>query len=356
MFKYIVKRVLLGILIIFGVSIILYALLDSVPGDFVENRFMSNPNVANSPARINQMRALYGLDASTLGGYIKWMFGDWWMPEKWFWGIYDDGELIEASFWGTMKLNTHGAIAFDFGTSFVYEAPVTEVIADHMWTSFALTLVSLIIYYPLAVFLGTRAAVKQYGAFDYTTTVLTMIGISFPTFFLSAIVIKIFVYDLGWFELGLTSPDFSGSGWDLFWNQAWHLILPMFVVVILSIGSVMRYTRTNMLEVLSADYIRTARAKGLSERSVVYKHAFKNTMIPMVTVLAGLLPSLFGGSMILEDCFNIPGIGQYSYNAMNQGDIMFVMGYNMFLAVLTVIGMILTDIMYVVVDPRVKLT
>lgn len=347
MFKYIVKRVLLGILIIFGVSIILYALLKSVPGDFVVNRFMSNPNVANSPERINQMRALYGLDANIFGGYIKWMFGDWWMPDSWF---YD------GSAFGAMRLNSRGAIAFDFGTSFVYEEPVTEVIADHMWTSFALTLVSLIIYYPLAVFLGTRAAVKQYGAFDYTTTVLTMIGISFPTFFLSAIVIKIFVYDLGWFELGLTSPDFSGSGWDLFWNQAWHLILPMFVVVILSIGSVMRYTRTNMLEVLSADYIRTARAKGLSERSVVYKHAFKNTMIPMVTVLAGLLPSLFGGSMILEDCFNIPGIGQYSYNAMNQGDIMFVMGYNMFLAVLTVIGMILTDIMYVVVDPRVKLT
>lgn len=346
MFKYIVKRVLLGIFIILCVSIILYALVRSMPGDYVVNKLIP-PGTPDAEARADQLRALYGLDTTIFGGYIKWMFGDWWMPDSWFY---------PGSAFGANSFDSRGAIAFDFGTSFLYGEPVTEVIADHMWTSFALTLLSLVIYYPLAVFLGTRAAVKQYGAFDYTTTVLTMIGISFPTFFLSAICIKIFVYDFGWFELGLTSPDFSGSGWDLFWNQAWHLILPMFVVVILSIGSVMRYTRTNMLEVLSADYIRTARAKGLSERSVVYKHAFKNTMIPMVTVLAGLLPSLFGGSMILEDCFNIPGIGQISYQAMYQGDIMFVMGYNMFLAVLTVIGMLLTDIMYVVVDPRVKLT
>ncbi len=332
MVKYIIKRLLLCILILFGVSIILYALLRCMPGDYVTNKFTSNPNVENSAEKLEQMRAIYGLDTDIFTGYIRWLFGN---PEQ----------------------GTKGAILFDFGQSFVYEQPVTQVISDHMWISFLLTLISLIIYYPLAVFLGTRAAVKQYGAFDYATTVLTMIGISFPTFFFSAIVVKIFVYDLGWFETGLQSAGLiNPSGWELFWNQAWHLVLPMFVVVVLSIGSIMRYTRTNMLEVLSADYIRTARAKGLSETSVVYKHAFKNTMIPMVTVLAGLLPGLFGGSMILEDFFDIPGIGQIAYNAMNAGDIPFVMGYNMFLALLTVIGMLLTDIMYVVVDPRVKIT
>ncbi len=331
MLKYIIKRLLLCVLILFGVSVILYALLRCIPGDYVTNKFTANPNVENSEERLAQLRALYGLDTNIFTGYIRWLFGD--------------GET------------SRGAILLDFGTSFLYEQPVTEVIADHMWISFAVTLISLIIYYPLAVFLGTRAAVKQYGAFDYATTVLTMIGISFPTFFFSAIVVKIFVYDLGWFELGLQSNNLvNATGWEIFWNQAWHLVLPMLVVVVLSIGSIMRYTRTNMLEVLNADYIRTARAKGLSERSVVYKHAFKNTMIPMLTVLAGLLPSLFGGSMILEDFFDIPGIGQIAYTAMNAGDIPFVMGYNMFLALLTVIGMLLTDIMYVVVDPRVKIT
>ncbi len=332
MVKYIVKRLLLCVLILFGVSVILYALLRCIPGDYVTYKFGNNPNVSNSTEKLEQMRKIYGLDTDIFTGYFRWLFGD---PER----------------------GTRGAILFDFGNSFLYDKPVTEVISDYMWVSFLLTLVSLLIYYPLAVFLGTRAAVKQYGAFDYATTVLTMIGISFPSFFFSAIVVKIFVNDLGWFETGLTTPGLINvSGWELFWNQAWHLVLPILVVVVLSIGSIMRYTRTNMLEVLNADYIRTARAKGLSEKSVVYKHAFKNTMIPMVTVLAGLLPGLFGGSMILEDYFDIPGIGSIALYATNSGDIPFVMGYNMFLAMLTVLGMLLTDIMYVVVDPRVKIT
>ena len=117
----------------------------------------------------------------------------------------------------------------------------------------------------------------------------------------------------------------------------------------------MRYTRTNMLEVLNADYIRTARAKGLSEKPVIYKHAFRNTMIPLVTMFAGILPSLFGGMMITEQVFGIDGIGRLAYQALREGDIPFVMGYNMFLAILTIIGTLFSDIMYSVVDPRVTL-
>ena len=117
----------------------------------------------------------------------------------------------------------------------------------------------------------------------------------------------------------------------------------------------MRYTRTNMLEVLNADYIRTARAKGLSEKTVIYKHAFRNTLIPLATLLAGILPGLFGGMMITEQVFAIDGIGRLAYNALKEGDVPFVMGYNMFLAILTVIGTLLSDIMYSIVDPRVKL-
>ena len=334
MAKYIIKRILISILILFGVSIILYTLLRCMPGDYVTQKFTANPSFENSEEKLELMKELYGLNDSIFVGYFKWLFGN-------------------------PTLQTRGAILFDFGTSFLYDRPVTEVIADKMWISFALTLLSLVIYYPLAVFLGTRAAVKQYGAFDYATTVLTMIGISFPTFFFSAIVVKIFAYDLGWFDTGLGQVSggmYNPTAWELFIDQAWHLVLPIFVVVVLSLGSIMRYTRTNMLEVLNADYIRTARAKGLSERSVIYKHAFKNTMIPMVTMLAGLLPGLFGGSMILEDFFKIDGIGRIAYTAMNAGDIPFVMGYNMFLALLTVLGMLLTDLMYVAVDPRVKLT
>jgi peptide/nickel transport system permease protein len=147
----------------------------------------------------------------------------------------------------------------------------------------------------------------------------------------------------------------TGSVFIAFSDNLYHLILPMLTVTLLSIGGFMRYTRVNMLEVLNSDYIRTARAKGLTEGAVVYKHAFRNTLIPIVTMMAGILPGLFGGMMIVETVFAIPGIGKTAFAAMSNSDIPFIMGYNMFLAILTVIGTLLSDIMYAVVDPRVKL-
>lgn len=247
----------------------------------------------------------------------------------------------------------------DLGTSWKYGSPVGDVIFKNMGISFLIAFVSLILELAIAIPLGIKSACNQYGKLDYAATVLTMIGISFPSFFFGSLMIKIFAVDLGWFpSTGIQSSTITAdtSAWAVFGDMAWHLVLPIFVMVVLSIGSVMRYTRTNTLEVLSADYIRTARAKGLSERSVVYKHAFRNTMIPLVTMLAGTLPGLFGGAMITENIFSIPGIGKVAYDALLEGDIPFVMGYNMFIAVLTVAGILLTDIMYAVVDPRVKLS
>ena len=188
-----------------------------------------------------------------------------------------------------------------------------------------------------------------------------MIGISLPTYFFAAVVVKIFAVELGWLPpsgLIYATADY-GAGFagqmKKFGDMLQHLILPIFVSVVLSVGGLMRYTRTNTLEVLSADYIRTARAKGLSEKKVIYKHAFRNTLIPLATLLAGILPGLFGGMMITEQVFAIDGIGRLAYQALIEGDVPFVMGYNMFLAILTVIGTLLSDIMYSIVDPRVKL-
>ena len=163
-------------------------------------------------------------------------------------------------------------------------------------------------------------------------------------------------YELGWFPpLGLTDATMDHSGFELVLDYGRHVFIPILTVVILSIGARMRMTRTNMLEVMNSDYIRTARAKGLKERVVINKHAFRNTLIPLVTSLAGLLPSLFSGAIITEQVFDLPGIGNIALQAMNAGDIPFIMGYNMFLAVLSVIGVLLADLMYALVDPRVKL-
>ena len=245
----------------------------------------------------------------------------------------------------------------DMGDSFLYQLPVNQVIADHMWISFLISLVALIFQFAIAIPLGIVSATKQYSITDYAVTVITMIGISLPSFFFAALLIKVFSSWLGWFPAsGLVSAGGSNAGIAYMLDMLHHLVLPMLVLVVLSIGGLMRYTRTNMLEVLNSDYIRTARSKGLSEKKVIYVHAFRNTMIPLMTLLAGILPSLFGGAMITEEVFAIEGIGRLAYKALQQGDVPFIMGYNMFLAVLTVIGTLLSDLMYALVDPRVKLS
>lgn len=326
MLKYIIKRILLSILILFGVSLITYTLMRMLPMDFVETKFSSQlQNTPGAREHLDELKKVYGLTDSIFVGYFKWLFN---------------------------------VVQGNLGYSFKFEQPVSTVINRYMWVSFYISLIAIILQFLIAIPLGIRAAVKQYSVFDYATTVITMLGISLPSFFFAAILIKVFAFDLGWFESGgglLSNLPQGTSGIVIFFNQVWHLILPIATVVILGIGSLMRYTRTNTLEVLNADYIRTARAKGLSEHRVIYRHAFRNTLIPLVTMLAGILPGLFGGSMILETVFALPGIGAKAYEALQMGDIPFVMGYNMFLAVLTVVGILLADLMYAVVDPRVKL-
>ncbi len=329
MVKYIIKRVLYSALILLIVSMLLYLLVRCLPIDYVENHFFAQANAGQiSREEFDRIKALYGLEDSSFLGICR---GYW----KWLTAVF------------------HG----DLGTSFKYNMPVTEAISRNMWVSFGIALAAFILQYAISIPLGIKAATRQYGAVDYTTTVFAMIGISFPSFFIAILLIKVFAIDLGWFPIqGLQDANFTGSGIELFFNQLWHIVLPMLAITIVSIGGLMRHTRTNTLEVLNQDYIRTARAKGLSERTVIYKHVFRNTMVPIVTMMAGVIPSLFGGMMILEQVFALPGIGQMAYGALKEGDIPFIMGYNMFIAILTVIGTLLSDITYMIVDPRIKIT
>ena len=333
MFKYIVKRLLISVLILFGVSLILYILVRLMPMDYIDIKFASQLNQGTITLEdIQRYKDLYGIGDNSfkgfVGGYFKWL-----------------GKLCIG----------------DLGYSFQYEKEVSTVIVENMWISFGIAFVATILQFLIAIPLGITSATHQYSVRDYTVTVLTMLGISLPTYFFGAIVIKLFAVDLGWFPVsgllssGASYPETFGGQLLRFGDIIHHLILPIFVSVLLSIGGLMRYTRTNTLEVLTADYIRTARAKGLSEKTVVYKHAFRNTLVPLVTMFAGILPGLFGGMLITEQVFGIDGIGNLAYKALRNGDIPFVMGYNMFLAILSVIGTLLSDIMYSVVDPRVKL-
>ena len=233
-----------------------------------------------------------------------------------------------------------------------------EKFNDCVWISFIMGAISFFFELIIAIPLGIIAATKQYSKSDYIISIVALAGISLPTFFFASLMKLVFSVKLGWFELGgLVSRNYDQlNAIGQFFDKAQHLVLPIITLVVISMGSLMRYTRTNMLEVLNADYIRTARAKGLSERKVIYRHAFRNTLIPIVTIVGGSLPGLFAGALITETLYSIPGIGFVAYQSEISGDIPFTMFYLVFLAVLTLLGNLLSDVLYAVVDPRVRVS
>ncbi|MBE6678760.1 MAG: ABC transporter permease [Ruminococcaceae bacterium] len=329
MLKYILKRLGLAILILLGVSMIIYFLIRLMPVDFVQDKInaINQGGATVSQETVDALYKTYGIGDNSFKGILSGYFG--WL----------------------------GALArFDLGTSFVYNTPVADVIVEHMGVSFIIALIATVFEFMIAIPLGITAATHQYKLRDYVVTVLVMIGISLPSFFFGQILKEVLALKLGWFPAsGLVDATSDYSTFGMLGQYVSHAFIPIFTIVILSIGARMRMTRTTMLEVMNSDYIRTARAKGLNESKVINKHAFRNTLIPLVTSLAGLLPSLFSGAIITEQVFDLPGIGNIALTAMQRGDIPFIMGYNMFLALLSVLGVLLADLMYAIVDPRVKL-
>lgn len=336
MWKFLVRRLLLGILIVVLGAFVVYAVIRCLPASYMEK--MARQLSAGSQGRVHWQDMLeilnkqYGMDGDIFSGYVRWLFK---------------------------------AVQGDFGESWKYMQPVTKVFGDVIWWSVLMNVITLLVEVLISIPLGVLAARKQYHFTDYAVTVFALACISLPSFYIGTLFKYIFALkiqipsDRGMVGLlplyGIKGNDYENlSALGKVWDVTKHLIMPVATLSILSIGSLVRYSRTNMLEVLNADYIRTARAKGLSEKVVINKHAFRNTLIPLITLFSGLLPSFFGGAMITETIFQIPGIGFRSYEAMLQGDIPFAMFYTTFLMVLTQVSLILSDIMYAVVDPRVR--
>lgn len=325
--KFITRRLLQSIVILFFVSFIIYGIMRCMPSSYVETQariLSTKPGAKSYQEWIDQLNQAYGLDVGVLHGYLKW---------------------------------ASKAVVGNFGDSWYWNLPVTVKFSKVIWHSFALGLASFILEVVIAIPLGILSAKKQYSKTDYAVTVLALMGISIPSFFLATLLKYIFSIKLGWFDLfgvvGRMHEQLSPFG--QFLDIAKHYVLPVITLTIISMGSLMRYTRTNMLEILNADFIRTARAKGLAENKVINYHAFRNTLIPIVTLLGSSIPNLFAGAMVTETIFQIPGIGYTSYQSMIQGDIPFTMFYMVFLAFLTLLGTIIADILYAVVDPRVRI-
>jgi len=325
--NYIIKRLFISVVILFFVTLIVYTILRSIPTSYVESIARERASLPGSKSYeewLEQLNVVYGMDKGILGGYFQW---------------------------------ASSAIRGDFGDSWIYNVPVTQKFKETIWYSFALGAITFVLQLVIAIPLGIAAARKQYSHLDYAVTVVALVGISLPIFFFATILKLIFAINLEWLDLYGTVGRYYEqlSTWGKLLDIGKHFILPIITIVITGIGSLMRFTRTNMLEVLNADYIRTARAKGLSERRVINYHAFRNTLIPIVTIVGNSLPGLFAGALITETLFGITGIGKTSYEAMIAGDIPFSMFYMSFLAVLTLLGTLMADVLYAVVDPRVRI-
>jgi len=327
MLEFLLKRLMLCVLILFFTMLMIYILMYCLPTSYVETtarELATKPGSQKSAQDwMEELNKQYGFDKGIIGGFFTWL---------------------------------KSAARGDFGESWNWTLPVTQKFKDVIWYSFVLALVAFILEVGIAIPLGVVAARKQYSATDYTVTVISLIGISLPTFFIATMLKLIFAVNLGWFDIsGMQGRNYLLlSDFGKFLDLAHHFVLPAMTLTIVSVGSLMRYTRTNMLEVLNSDYIRTARAKGLPERRVINYHAFRNTLIPLITILGGSLPGLFSGALITETLFAIRGIGYTSFYSMINGDIPFTMFYLTFIAILTLLGNLISDVLYAVVDPRVR--
>ncbi|KHL91922.1 diguanylate cyclase [Paenibacillus sp. IHB B 3415] len=317
MSTYLTKRMLYMLIILFAASLLIFCLYALTPGDFITG------NIKLTAERKAELREIYGLNKPVLERYGTWM---------------------------------NNAFHGDFGYSLAQQKPVLQLFGDYIWNSFLLAAVSTFLTWLIAVIIGVVSAYKQYSWFDTLVMIAIFAAMSLPSFFIGLFLIKILAVDLKWLPPGgMMTTGSNATGFAYFKEVVHHMTLPVIVMTLLGLGSLTRYFRSNMIDVLKQDYIRTARAKGLKERKVLFTHALRNALLPAITLVGFELPALFGGSIIIEQIFNWPGIGQLYMKSFGLRDYPLLMGFTMFLAILTVIGTLLSDILYRVADPRVRL-
>jgi len=300
-----------------GVSIIIFFLFAAMPGDYFDSFMRLNPS------RLAELKALYGLDKPVVSRYFIWI---------------------------------SGVLSGNLGFSLKYQEPVTTLLNKYMWNSFIVAILSLIFTWTIALVVGVASAVKQNTWFDRLITVGVFVAMSFPSFFLGLLMIKFFAVDLNILPIGgMIDTGSTSTGLTYVLEVGKHMILPVSLLTLLSIGSLTRYFRSGMIDVLKMDFIRTARAKGLKEKTVIFKHALRNAILPAITLLAFELPGLFSGAIITEQIFNWPGIGRIQLEAVNTRDYPVLMSFTLLLATLTILGNLLADVLYAYADPRIRL-
>ena len=342
MTRYIFKRLLQGIPLLFVISIILFALMMNM-GDPVAT--MGGRRVTRA-ADYQRLRRQLGLDKPIYTQYLYWLIGNDWAK------VDLDGDGIAE----TSGIR-HGVLRGDFGTSLVNRGkPVFSVIAERLPNTLILMVASEVIIILGALLVGVYSALRQYSALDNVVTTLSFIGYSMPIFFIA--LLSMYIFAVLFKRLGLpylpTVGMFDPQIGKTTGQVLLHMILPVMSISVISFAAYSRYIRSTMLEVMNQDYIRTARSKGLSRRSIIYIHALKNASLPIVTVVGLDLPFLLGGAVVTERVFAWPGMGRLFLDYLSRSDTPVVMGILMLIAVAVVVFQIITDVVYAWLDPRIR--
>jgi len=341
---YIIRRLLQAIPMLFLISIVLFALVNLAPGGPLAGHSRSRHV---KPERAEMLKRQFGLDKPLPMQYVIWLIGNDWMK------VDADGDGIAES-----HGERRGILRGDFGFSYQTRKPVLEEIGERLPNTIYLMSITLAIVAIVAIPVGAISAIKQYSAFDIIVTTLSFIGQAIPEFWLGLILILVFY---AWLDNPFTGEPLLPSGgmktlgMDFsVWDRIKHLILPVTMGMVGWVAWFSRFLRSSMLDVIHQDYIRTARAKGLTERAVLYKHAFKNAASPLVTIFALDMPYIFAGSLYVELLFSWPGMGRLYYQAALKRDYPVLMAVLVIGAAIMILSNLLADIVYGYLDPRVR--
>ena len=322
MIRYILRRLLLLGPLLLGITFISWAAIQLAPGsgDYFQSLVLQYPQI--SPSTIAALRAQFGMDQPPWIQYLRWL-------------------------WSILHLN--------FGLSFAYNVPVSWLIGSRALNTLLLSVTSLVAAWAIAIPLGIYSAVHQYSVTDGLLSTAAFVAISVPSFF-SALLL---LYAAYWTHLlplqGLTSVNYDSlSWWGKVLDVSWHLVLPTVALGVFSVGGLMRYMRTNLLDVLRQEYVQTARAKGVSERRVIFRHAVRNAINPLVTLFGFELGGLLSGAAFVENVLGYPGLGRLILEAVLKKDVFVVMGSLLLGSVLLILGNLTADILLAYVDPRIR--
>jgi peptide/nickel transport system permease protein len=318
---YILRRLLMMVPILLGITVIIFIVIHLAPGDPVSSQ--TDMNLKAKAAARENLRKLYGLDRP-----------------------------LHVQYWEWLK----NVSTLDFGESYVDGRKVRDRIFERVPVTLGINVLSITLILLIAVPIGVISAVRQSSLFDRISTVAVFVGYSMPSFWLALLLMILFGVYMSVLPIsGIQSVGVEDMGiWSRLWDTARHLVLPVGISAFTGLAAMSRYSRSSMLEVVRQDYIRTARAKGLSEARVIVLHALRNALMPIVTLIGLMIPALIGGSVIFETIFSIPGMGKLFFESAMSRDYPTIMGVLFIGAALTLAGNLLADVMYAVVDPRVR--